>query len=339
MPKTPQAKSVGGLLEIDPKTINIIPFYNVRPPFDPKHDQKDKELFNSMSLRGYERDKPCVVRWNGSSYDLIAGHRRVDCAMQLGVKYIYAVLEGTGENGAPRTDAERIADLIVSNSGKPLQGIEQGAAFARLLKLGWKQTEIAERFSVTARWVLEMVKAARLDDRLKELIRHDVVSATVALETVAQVGTEKAVAGIKKAAATAKPNARTGVRKATSAAIAKAAGTKPKNTPRSAPAMESAPLPVISRGEQLPQNVLSGPFTRGKGETDCTVFEADGTELCDGTNVEKARAMILLLNQGWHRFAGNLVTSPAPVAANDTAKAPAKRAAAQATRKPARKRA
>lgn len=341
------ARSSSSIMAIDPKKIVVVPYYNVREAFDPSTDPADKELLHSMEVRGFQSDKPLTVRLNGAQVELVAGHRRLSAALALGVKTVFAVPEGLGDTGEKRTEAERVADLLVSNSGKPLSPAEKGAAFLRLKVYGWKDGEIASKFGNTVKWVQELCKLAKLDVRLRELVKHEIVSPTLAIETAAKMGSEKARAVIVEASklGTGKKAGR-----ATGATIAAVTGTAAKNSRKGISAADVSKVlgpvvPVLSKGAIVPQRVVHGPFILGKDMDDCTMFDTFGVEMCEFASVEQAKAMLLLVNQGWHAFngkAGSVQPEPVPPAkaANDTAKSAAPvRAAASATKRTARKRA
>lgn len=321
-------RSNGNRLMIDPAKIKVIENYNVRDVFDPLNDAEDKSLLASIRATGLHWDKPLVVRIVGSNIHLIAGHRRhsaVMMARELGDKgfdEVACIPEGMGADGKIRTDAERTADLILSNTGKPLSTPEKGAVILRLRRLGWKDPVIAKHLGMTDRWVRGLAKVNDLDDRLRALVKANVIGLTLALETTSTLGKEGAAnAALEAAKIAPKTGAKAG--KVTGAGITAVTGKAGKADAQAARrALSKAPVVQTTptkKGNgpvtvQSPNKVLTGYFTVGKDLDDCLIFEADGTELCQLATPEKARATLALLNQAWSVFSGKKpepVTEPA----------------------------
>lgn len=317
---------------IDPTKLKVIAGYNVREDFDPDMIPADLELLNSIRENGFQSDKPVTIRIVGKDAYVIAGHRRLAACLQLideGVKLpgMAIIPEGRGAGQAERSLPEMTLDLMLSNSGKPLEPSERGAAIERLVSYGMSPAEIAQKSGITVKWVGELRKLAKLDKRLRLLIKAGVVAPTLAVETAAKHG--KNAAPIIEEAAKRGTGANAG--KATGKTVAKVTGVPAKNakaTPRDtlqqnaaqhaelAAKMAAAPKAgTSSKGSALPHRALTGPFTVGTDIDDCMIYEGNGTELAEFASSEKARAVLTLLNQAWPTFAGKATTVEAEPAA------------------------
>jgi len=315
----------GNVVMIDPAKIVVDLHYNVRDAFDVA-DPLDAELYHSILANGFQADKPVVIRIVGTAAHLVAGHRRhaaVMLARENGavIKEVACILEGPGASGKPRDDAERMADLVVSNSGKPLSAPEKATVILRLRKMGWKDVQIAQRLGFTSdKWVRELVKVTTLDPRLRALVKANVIAPTLAVEMTAEHGPEKA-ADIAEAAKKTAPKTGAKAGKVTGAVVALVTGKAAKNAktaPAPVPPVKVIPPRVepVRSGTVTPTATLAGPFTIGTDMDDCMLFDATGTELCEFADVAIAKAILLLINQGWHVFKGkSTATTPEPVKA------------------------
>lgn len=335
-------RSSGNVVMIDPTKITVVPEYNVREAFDPDSNPDDNELYMSVLANGYLADKPSVVRMVGTTVLLVVGHRRLAAVMRARangavIKEIACILEGPGRDGKVKTDAERFADLILSNSGKPLSAPEKGAAIIRMRVSGMKDAAIAQMLGMTDKWVRELGKLSTLDPRLKHLVSKNVISSTLAVEMTAQYGTVAAADIAEKVAKVApKTGAKAGkvTGKGVTAVTGKAGKADAKAARKAVAKGATTQVPAVASrmsASVLPTKVLVGPFTVGKDIDDCMVFEGNGSELGEMPSAEKARAVIALLNQAWATFAGKSSEAdmPAPGKTGKAKAVPAKRTVAE----------
>lgn len=325
-------RSNGNVIMVDPAKIQIVENYNVRDNFDTTNEPDDAALYGSILANGFQSDKPLVVRIIGTAIYLVAGHRRLAAVMQARkngavIKEVATILEGAGQAGKVRTDAERMADIVLSNSGKPLSLPEKAAILLRLRRYGWKDLQIAEKFGMTDKWVRETIKVTTLDDRLKALVKANVISPTLAVEMTADHGAKGAADIAEKALANApKTGARAG--KVTGAVVTAVTGKPGKAEAKAARVQAGKPAvttqvpekPTAKVLSSVPTAKLAGPFSLGKDMDDSAMFDAGGNLLCEFADPGIARAMLMLVNQGWHTFAGKSVPT-APAVEPVTAKA------------------
>lgn len=308
----------GNIVQTPPDRIKLVPNYNVRHSFDSVNEPEDAELKASIKARGY-RGAPLIVRVVGSDIYLVAGHRRLAAVLELikegtPIKSVPVTMEDAGT-----TDIDRLEDLITSNTGKKLDGAEQGAVFLRLQAYKMKVPEIAAKFGVSEKWVREMSTLARSDHRLLSLVKAKIVSPTLAVETLRKQGAK--TAEVIEAAAKVGTGANAG--KATGATIAKVTGTPAKNSAgrvdrlqqnaaahaeaasrAAAKPATTGKAPAAGKASAMPTKVVSGPFRLGVGMDDRDLLDANGEVMCVFPDEEKAKAMLALINQGWQTFSG-----------------------------------
>lgn len=219
------------LLSINPAIITVDPSYNVRK-FDPVNDEDDKGLIESIRHNGVRT--PLTIRLVQNEVVVVAGHRRLaavklllDAGVEIKTLPCMPELRNT-------SDADRDLDLITSNSGKPLTGIEKSMVYARLAKYGWSEEQIAKRVGVSSQHVRDMLTLHVVPEPIKEMIEAGAVSASLAVKTVRSEG-EDATEVLEKAVTTAKADGKAKVTpkelakvESTKAAAKKAASTNPK---------------------------------------------------------------------------------------------------------------
>lgn len=330
----PGVRTIGGVVMVDPAKINILANYNVRDAFDAKGDAEDASLLQSILANGFQTDKPLVVRRTGTQLDLIAGHRRLAAVMEArtigaDIREVAVILEGAGHTGKARDDVERMADLVLSNSGKPLSPPEKSTVILRLRRYGWNDVTIAERLGLSDKWVRELVKLSDLAPRLRALVKAQVIAPTLAVELTRAHGAEGAADIADKAREAApKTGARAG--KVTGAIVTVVTGKAGKAEAQAArrEAGKPAPVTVLPAKGAVPAAVknvsalsatIAGPFSIGTDMDDAMLFDANGAEVCEFASAEVARAMLMLINQGWQTFHGKSAPTVTPVVPAKTA--------------------
>src|ERR1044072_748044 len=127
----------------DPRLLKIDASYNVRD-LDAADERADlDELKESIRANGVR--VPLEVRLVDEDVFVVAGHRRHKAVMEL-------IAEGEEIKAVPvmpepkhTSDVDRIINLVVSNSGKPLKPLEVAEVVRRLGAFGWANGQIAKR--------------------------------------------------------------------------------------------------------------------------------------------------------------------------------------------------
>jgi ParB-like chromosome segregation protein Spo0J len=104
-----------------------------------------------------------------------------------------------------KSESERLLIAITANTGKPLYKWELGAAFRRLIRFGWSETDVSKKTGYTARFVSEAVELADAPEEVKILLSEQAVTPSLALATLRSNGSE-AVAVLKQRVEVAKTN-------------------------------------------------------------------------------------------------------------------------------------
>lgn len=190
------------MYHFDPAKIEVEPGYNVRA-FDSASDEDDAALKESIRASGVRT--PLTIRVKGNQVVVVAGHRRLAAVKELiaegkEIKAIPCLPEHKGTS-----DTDRVLDLIRSNSGKPLTGMQRAEVFKRLLGFGWDEAEIATKASCSRAHVADMLILASAGQDVREMVKEGTVSPTTAVRAMRQEGDEagavlaSAVAGAKAA--------------------------------------------------------------------------------------------------------------------------------------------
>lgn len=184
------AESKRDLLMIDPRKIQVEEGYNVRDLTTPAAHASLHQLAQSIADNGFSIEHPITVRLKGEDIFVVAGHRRRAASMiaieKLGaeIQSIPCIAEAKGTS-----DADRCADLVVSNSGEPLTALEIAAVVKRLIGFGWEKVQIAKRLG----WETKQTVDNHLDllaapQDVQRMVRDNEVSPSVAMHVVRKHG-------------------------------------------------------------------------------------------------------------------------------------------------------
>ncbi|MHB8148482.1 MAG: ParB/RepB/Spo0J family partition protein [Vulcanimicrobiaceae bacterium] len=212
-------------LHLAPHTIKVEPGFNVRDFDAPENQEHVKTLAESIKAVGVQ--VPIKVRFTNGEFFLVDGESRLRATLLAiadgaPIKTIPAVQEAKFVS-----EAERVAGLLTHNSGKRLNQIERGEAFARLARFGWTETEIAQKTGITPSYVTSILLLHAAPTTVKRLVLDGKVSSTVAIQAIRAHG-DNAVAVLEGAVADA---AASGKAKATSKNIPEQPRTKAKRDP------------------------------------------------------------------------------------------------------------
>lgn len=177
----------------------IEPGYNVRDI-----DQAHVEEFRDAYIAG-EHVPPLTVQVTAQGVKVIDGHHRYQGA-KLAKEAGYDIrLECKDFVG---NEAERIAFMVTSSQGRPLEPLERAAAYQRLKNQGWEPAEIAKKVKRSPSDIDHHLALLTVGDGLIEMVKTGEVAATTAVamvrehgakaETVAKTQLAKAKAGGKK---------------------------------------------------------------------------------------------------------------------------------------------
>lgn len=182
------AESKRDLLMFDPRKIQVEPGYNIRDLETPDAKAKLQELARSIASVGVQQ--PLMVRLKGEEVFVVSGHRRRAAAL-IAINELGAEIESVPCIAEPKgtSEAERCADLIISNSGEPLTPMEKAAAVKRLVAFGWDDAKIAERCgwgsTQTVSNYLELLSAP---EDVQRMVRDNEVSPSTARAVVRKHG-------------------------------------------------------------------------------------------------------------------------------------------------------
>lgn len=166
----------------DPRLLKIEPSFNVRD-LDATDEREDlDELKESIRANGVRT--PLEVRLVDEDVFVTAGHRRHKVVMEL-------IAEGEPIKAIPvipepknTTAEDRVINLVISNSGKPLKPLEVAEVVRRLVAFGWEKQNIAKRLGKSASAVSGYLDMIAMPEPVKEQVRENAISATEAARLV-----------------------------------------------------------------------------------------------------------------------------------------------------------
>lgn len=172
----------------------LVPIEDVDPnPDQPRQAMGDlSELMASIVEKGVI--EPLIVRARGSRFQIIAGERRYQAAVQVGLAELPVVVRDVD-------DAELIELALIENiQRKDLTPFEEAEAlFALAERNGFTHEDVAKRLGKSRSAVTETLALHRMPDDVKHLCRMaDISSKSLLLEIVRQSDPQKMIALIER---------------------------------------------------------------------------------------------------------------------------------------------
>jgi ParB family transcriptional regulator, chromosome partitioning protein len=172
----------------------LVPIDRVDPnPDQPRQVMGDlSELMASIAEKGII--EPLVVRQRGQRFQIIAGERRYQAAVQIGLRELPVVIREVD-------DTEIIEVALVENiQRKNLGPFEEAEALASLAdRCGYTHEDLARRLGKSRTSITESLALAEMPDEVRNLCRlADISSKSLLLQIVRQQTPQKMVALIEE---------------------------------------------------------------------------------------------------------------------------------------------
>jgi ParB/RepB/Spo0J family partition protein len=168
------------------------------PEFNRREDYGDIEaLAREIKAHGVDSLNPLTCYKQGENYVVVRGHRRTRALK---------ILEKGGEILMVRILVERkgyskemrVLDQITENEGKPYTPWEQALVLRDLRGFGWSDKEIATRSGKSMVYVRRLLSLADAPQKLINLVREGRVSATEAMNSIADQRVDHLIETAKK---------------------------------------------------------------------------------------------------------------------------------------------
>jgi ParB family chromosome partitioning protein len=174
----------------------MVPIDQIDPnPNQPRQVMGDlSELMASIAEKGII--EPIIVRQRGTRFQIIAGERRYQAAVQVGLREIPIVIREVDDN-------EIIEIALIENiQRKDLTAFEESEALNALAdRCGYTHEDMARRLGKSRTSITESLALNHMPDEVKNLCRlADIHSKSLLLQIVRQGDTQKMVALIEKIA-------------------------------------------------------------------------------------------------------------------------------------------
>ncbi len=174
----------------------MVPIEQIDPnPTQPRQMMGDlSELIASITEKGIL--EPLVVRQRGDRYEIIAGERRYQAAVQAGLRELPVVLRDVD-------DSEVIELALVENlQRKDLTPFEEADALQGLAsRCGYTHEELAKKLSRSRTSITESLTLTKIPEEVRNLCRlADISSKSLLLEIVRQADPQKMTALVERIA-------------------------------------------------------------------------------------------------------------------------------------------
>ena len=172
----------------------MVPIEQIDPnPTQPRQMMGDlSELIASVSEKGIL--EPLLVRQHGDRYQIVAGERRYQAAVQAGLEELPVVLRDAD-------DTEVIELALVENlQRKDLTPFEEADALHGLAaRCGYTHEELAKKLSRSRTSITESLALAKMPDDVRNICRlADISSKSILLEIVRQSDTQKMIGLVER---------------------------------------------------------------------------------------------------------------------------------------------
>lgn len=172
----------------------MVPIEQVDPnPDQPRQVMGDlSELMASIAEKGVI--EPLIVRQRGNRYQIVAGERRYQASVRVGLREVPVVIREVDDN-------EIIEVALVENiQRKDLSPFEEAEALQSLAdRCGYTHEDMARRLGKSRTSVTESLALAGMPTEVRNLCRlADISSKSLLLQIVRQSDTQKMLAFIEK---------------------------------------------------------------------------------------------------------------------------------------------
>ena len=172
----------------------LVPIDEIDPnPNQPRQVMGDlSELMASIAEKGII--EPIIARQRGGRFQIVAGERRYQAAVQVGLREIPIVIREVDDN-------EIIEIALIENiQRKDLTPFEEAEALQSLAsRCGYTHEDMARRLGKSRSSITESLSLNQMPDEVKNLCRlADISSKSLLLEVVRQGDPQKMVALVEK---------------------------------------------------------------------------------------------------------------------------------------------
>ncbi len=172
----------------------MVPIELVDPnPHPPRQVMGDlSELMASIAEKGVI--EPLVVRQQGSRFQIVAGERRYQAAVQVGLQELPVIIREVDDH-----EMTELA-LVENLQRKDLTPFEEAEAMHGLVeRCGYTHEDLARRLGKSRTSITESLSVHKLPEEVKSVCRlADISSKSLLLEIVRQPDTEKMLALVEK---------------------------------------------------------------------------------------------------------------------------------------------
>jgi len=172
------------IYHIDPKTVSVRKNWNCRDFGDPQNRAHVEQLAESIKEAGVK--EPLTVVMEGKVPVLVNGESRLRAIQRLEEQGHIVETVPVQLDDPDISEADKFAEQILRNSGKPYTVLEQCEVFLRLRDLGWDDKKIAQYAGMTIERMRQIVLLRHATPAVRRQIQEGTVSATIVQRLLAQ---------------------------------------------------------------------------------------------------------------------------------------------------------
>ncbi len=194
----------GDIIRINPYRLKIKEGRNLRNMDNPAVQAHIDWLASSIAENGVLT--PILIQVEDGTPYVVHGECRTH-AVKKAIEELGAEIATVPCIHEPKgmTEADRVALTAQGyNGGMPITPLEQAEGIKRLVQWGWTHANIAKRFGISLQRLGQLFDLTTLPEQVKEEIREGNISATMAQQTIAELGKEAGTKMVKAAVVVAK---------------------------------------------------------------------------------------------------------------------------------------
>lgn len=172
------------IYHIDPKTISVRKNWNCRDFTDPHNRAHVEQLAETIREAGVK--EPLTVVMEGKKAVLVNGESRLRAIQRLAEQGYIVETVPVQLDDPDLGEAEKFAEQILRNSGKPYTVLEQCEVFLRLRKLGWDDKKIAQNAGVTIERMRQIVLLKHATPAVRKMVQEGTVTPTIVQKLLQQ---------------------------------------------------------------------------------------------------------------------------------------------------------
>lgn len=176
----------GNMFHVPFSKLRIVDGLNIRTVYE-----GIPELANSIRNNGIQVPVKGYRDVANDLYYVVHGHRRFTACELIYKEDKVDVMVPFIREEKGLSEEQRVVDMVLTNTGAPLNPLELGEAVRRLLNYGWDKKKIHEKLSMTVLYIDRLTKLNNAPEKFKKLVSSGKISGTLAIQIAGEGGVEE----------------------------------------------------------------------------------------------------------------------------------------------------